>query len=145
MASMPLLLLLLFELLHRSGEVPPPILFLTCKFACEFLCIRNTYINSMSLKNFTEGYLKIEPVYFYCYSLLSLFLVMDVVAHAFFFKYYYKVKILIIRLLWWSQFWPIMKTLRSLFHSWEPNSECIELCLSLFSITVFPPEIVPFI
>lgn len=92
MESMPLLLLLLFELLHRSGEVPPPILFLTCKFACEFLCIRNTYINSMSLKNFTEGYLKLEPVYFYCYSLLSSFLVRDVVAHAFFSSIIIKLK-----------------------------------------------------
>ena len=91
-----LLLLLLRELLHRSavalpGECPPPILFRTCKFVYEFLCICNTYINSMSLRNFREGNLIIKLVYFYCYSLLLSFLAMDVVAHAFF-KYYHKVK-----------------------------------------------------
>lgn len=64
---------LLFELPDGSAivppESPPPFLSPTHKFVYEFLCIRNTYMNSVCLKNFREKCRMAELVYFYGYSL----------------------------------------------------------------------------
>lgn len=118
-------------------ESPPPIFFLTCKSVYKFLCICNTYINCRSLKNFSEENLIIESIYFYYYSLLSPFLVMDVVARA--------LSNIIVKLKNFTHKAVVMRPIlvyyknAALFHFWELTLECIELCLSLFSI-ILPPH-----
>lgn len=47
-----------------------------------------------------------------------------------------KLKILLIGLLWWGQFWSVRKTLH-LFHLWELNSGRTELCLRVFPTIPF--------
>lgn len=118
-------------------ESPPPIFFLTCKSVYKFLCICNTYINCRSFKNFSEENLIIESIYFYYYSLLSPFLVMDVVARA--------LSNIIVKLKNFTHKAVVMRPIlvyyknAALFHFWELTLECIELCLSLFSI-ILPPH-----
>lgn len=125
-------------------EFPPPIFFLTCKSVYTFLCICNTYINFRSLKNFSEENWIIKSIYFYYCSLLSPFLAMEVVARA--------LANIIVKLKNCNHKAVMMKPVfvyyenAALFHFWELTSECIELCLRLFSIILPPPppqEIMP--
>lgn len=76
-----------------------------------------------------------EPIYIYCCVLLLSFLAMDVVAHALF-RYYCKVKNFHRKAVVMKPVLGYYKN-ATLFHFRELNSECIELCLSLFSIILF--------
>lgn len=97
--------------------------------------MRLEYISSVSSKNVREENLIVEPISFYCYSLLLSFLA-PVVRVLALFKYYYKVKNFNHKAI-------VMKPVlvyyenAALFHLLELNSECIELCLRIFSIILF--------